>query len=76
MRKLVPFVLAVVGSLLFASCSDRDYTCVCQYDDINGARRTVTTTVNGTLSESRDACNRYGQSLGNYVKSATSCYVK
>ena len=54
MKKSLFVVAAVIASLSFSSCA-KDYTCTCT-TTISGSSTSVSTTVHGTKSKAKTAC--------------------
>ena len=68
-------VIALIGTL--TSCGKRDYTCNCYYNDnITGAYVKDVTTVKGTSTTARNACNSHQASLKSYNKSDVTCLLQ
>ena len=70
---LIPVIAAVAAIIVFASCSKRDYTCTCTYNDIGGVLVKDVSTVTGTSTKAKNACDTHEANLKYYAKGNVSC---
>lgn len=70
--------MVLIIAIIAASCSKRDYTCVCTYTDKYATHPTTQeTTVKGVnINEARNACYAHGSYIQAYVNGDVPCYVR
>jgi len=74
--KIVTCIASVVTLILvLTACSKRDYTCSCTYTDISGVKMKDVTTVKGTKTHAKNACDSHQGTLKYYAQSDVTCLL-